>query len=292
MRRNKKNPLIGVIIAAVIFIVPWIFNENADIINNEPPLENVLLTAHFIDVGQGDCTLIELPENKVMLIDAGENGKEGIVTRYIDSLDIKKIDYLVATHPHSDHIGGMEEVIEKYDIGAMYMPDVETVSATFENMLNAAEDKNLILDTAEAGKNIFEYSVVKADIISPAAGKNYDNLNNSSAVVRIMCGEKSFLFMGDAEKQAELDILESGYEVYCDVLKVAHHGSYTSSEMSFLEKARPEYAVISCGAGNEYGHPHKTTLNSFKKIEAKVLRTDELGTIKIKTDGKKLAVER
>ena len=292
MRRNKKNPLIGVIIAAVIFIVPWIFNENADIINNEPHLENVLLTAHFIDVGQGDCTLIELPENKVMLIDAGENGKEGIVTRYIDSLDIKKIDYLVATHPHSDHIGGMEEVIEKYDIGAMYMPDAETVSATFENMLNAAEDKNLILDTAEAGKNIFEYSVVKADIISPAAGKNYDNLNNSSAVVRIMCGEKSFLFMGDAEKQAELDILESGYEVYCDVLKVAHHGSYTSSEMSFLEKARPEYAVISCGAGNEYGHPHKTTLNSFKKIEAKVLRTDELGTIKIKTDGKKLAVER
>lgn len=281
-----KKDLAVIPIVAIMFLLPWIFkgedSQNGSI--------NEKVSVHFIDVGQGDCELVELPDNKYMLIDAGDNGAEDAVLSYLDKEGVKKIDYLVATHPHADHIGGMEEVIKKYDIGEIYMPKKESTSMTFEKMIDAIDKKNLSIHIAEAGKNIFDYSDVRADFLAPQ--KDYDDLNNVSAVVKLKCEDKSFLFMGDAESRAELDILSGGEDVSCNVLKVGHHGSTTSSSEQFLEKARPEYAVISCGKGNKYGHPHKETLDKLKQIHANVLRTDEMGTIIIKTDGHNLQVER
>lgn len=281
-----KKDLAVIPIAAIMFLLPWIF-KGEDCKNGSI---NEKVSVHFIDVGQGDCELVELPENKYMLIDAGDNGAEDAIFSYLDKEGVKKIDYLVATHPHADHIGGMEEVIKKYDIGEIYMPKKESTSMTFEKMIDAIDEKNLSIHIAEAGKNIFNYSGVRADFLGPQ--KDYDDLNNASAVVKLKCGDKSFLFMGDAESRAELDILSGGEDVSCNVLKVGHHGSTTSSSEQFLEKTRPEYAVISCGKGNKYGHPHKETLDKLKQIHANVLRTDEMGTIIIKTDGHNLQVER
>lgn len=273
-------------IAAIMFLLPWIF-KGEDCNNNSI---DETLSVHFIDVGQGDCELVELPGKKYMLIDAGDNGEENAVLSYLDKEGVRKIDYLVATHPHADHVGGMEEVIKKYDVGEIYMPRKESTSITFEKMLDAIDEKNLSIHTAEAGKNIFDYSDVRADFLGPQ--KDYDDLNNASAVVKLQCKDVSFLFMGDAESEAELDILASGADVSCNVLKVGHHGSSTSSSEQFLKKASPEYAVISCGKDNKYGHPHKETLDKLKQIHAKVLRCDEMGTIIIKTDGHNLQVEK
>lgn len=250
------------------------------------------VSVHFIDVGQGDCTLIELPENKIMLIDAGDNGREDEIIDYIDRLNIKKIDYLVATHPHSDHIGGMKEIIENYEIGEIYMPNAYSSSKTFEDMLDAIDKKNLNINSAYAGEKIFEYSGVRADILSPQKGEKYSDLNNSSVVIRLKYKETGFLFMGDAEKEVEEYILENYDNLKNDVLKTGHHGSSTSSGGEFIGAVEPEFAVISCGAGNEYGHPHKETLKTLKENGAEVLRTDKMGTIIIKTNGENLSVER
>lgn len=287
MKRHKKASVISVFSLLIIALISFYLNY----FNNNSTGENIL-SVHFIDVGQGDCTLIELPEDKVMLIDAGDNGKESIIFEYLEELGVEKIDYLIATHPHADHIGGMEEIMERYEIGEIYMPNAETASTTFENMLDVAESKNLSINSAYEGKNIFDYSGVKADIISPKKGESYSNLNNYSVAVKLVCGEKSFLFTGDAEKETENEILDDFEAIECDVLKVGHHGSSTSSEYEFLKAVNPQYAVISCGKDNEYGHPHRETLESLKKIKAEVLRTDELGTIVIETDGKKISIKK
>ena len=172
------------------------------------------------------------------------------------------------------------------------MPRAEATSNTFEKMLDAIESKKLSVHSAAAGRNIFDFDGVKADFIYPYEGEEHDNLNNYSAVVRLECDKTSFLFMGDAEAEAEGEIMEKGGNVQCDVLKVGHHGSKTSSELSFLQRANPKYAIISCGENNKYGHPHKETLEKLNNIKTEVLRTDILGTIKITTNGNVISVQQ
>ena len=253
------------------------------------PSENLYVSVHFIDVGQGDCQLIELPDGKNMLIDAGDNGTEDVIIDYLERLKIKKIDYLVATHPHADHIGGMAEIISEFDIGEIYMPKVQNNTKTFEDMLDEISKKNLSVSAALEGKVIFDYSGVKAEILSPKKDKTYEEMNNYSAVIMLECQDKKFLFMGDAEKDIEAEI--SNLDLNADVLKVGHHGSSTSSSIEFLKSVNPEYAVISCGEDNDYGHPHKKTIKNLEKVTGKILRTDELGTIIIRCDGKNIEFE-
>ena len=309
--KNKKTSKLGILVILILLLAFGIFKENSDIIDNEPNSEKIRATevienelkkddeavfknkllVHFLDVGQGDCELVCLPSGKVMLIDAGDNGEESIITRYLDKLGIKRIDYLVATHPHADHIGGMEEIIKGYEIGEIYMPRVEAESKTFERMLDAIDEKGLLIHTGEAGKVIFSEDSIKARILSPPKGKLYEDKNNNSLVIKLEYQDRSFLFTGDIEEDAERDILSAKEYIFADVLKVAHHGSSTSSISEFIDKTQPQYAVISCGEGNEYGHPHKETLDKLESLGIKVLRTDELGTIIITTDGKNLEVE-
>ena len=224
---------------------------------------------HYLDVGQGDCTFIELGNGQTMLIDAGNPQNGADIVNYIKSLQYSDIDFVVATHPHADHIGGMAEVLQSFKIGKMYMPKKEHTSQVFENMLNVIEEKNIELYTAKAGVNITTSGIIKIDILAPVSDCSYSNLNNYSAVVKITYGETAFLFMGDAEQMVESSLLNS--DIDADVLKAGHHGADTSSTESFIHKVTPSVAVISVGKGNSYGHPDNEALAVLSRYGAKYI---------------------
>lgn len=245
------------------------------------------LKVTFLDVGQGDSTFIELPNDQCMLIDAAEPEYSEEILSYIQEEGYDRIDYLVATHPHSDHIGGMSEIVEDLDIGAVYMPKVQANTQVFEKLLLAIKEKGLKICAAKAGTRILEEGALDIRIVAPA-GDDYSDLNDYSAVVRLTYGKDAFLFMGDAEKQSEDDITQ---EIQADVLKVGHHGSEYSSGEVFLQEVDPDYAVISCGKDNKYGHPDQETLQKLKKLHAEIFRTDRQGTIVMTSSGNGISVE-
>lgn len=249
------------------------------------------LTVHFIDVGQGDSILITAGDDS-MLIDCGEIGKASVVENYLASQGVDHLDYVIGTHPHSDHMGCMDEIVNYYDIGELILPhlpdkDIPTTKY-FERFLDAAEARGLNMTEAKVGRKI-PLGDGECEIIAPCSEK-YGNTNNYSVGVIIRHGEKSFLLTGDAESLAEKEMLESGRVVDVDVYKAGHHGSDSSSSDEFLDKASPEIAVISCGVGNSYGHPSKSTIDQFKSRRIKVYRTDLSGTVTITSDGQELSV--
>lgn len=245
------------------------------------------LAVHFLDIGQGDSIFIELPNSQTMLVDAGENYYgEGIIN-YIYDCGYEKLDYLVATHPHSDHIGSMSYIVRHMDIDAVYMPKVSTTTKTYENLLDSISNKELKIKTAIAGTKILDIDELEIVILAPVEIYE-DDLNNCSVILKITYKDRSFLLTGDAEKKEFEDVY---LDMSADVLKVAHHGSSTSTTEEILEKIKPEIAVISLGEDNEYGHPHKSTLKLLNNIECDIYRTDEDKTVKISTDGENLEVE-
>lgn len=246
-----------------------------------------VLSVHFLDVGQGDSTFIEMPDSRTMLIDAGENMHGESIINYITARGCNKIDYLVATHPHSDHIGSMAYIVRSIDIGEIYMPKVSTNTKTFENLLEAISDKGLKIKTAEAGVSIIDEDDFDVDILGPVKIYKSD-LNNCSAVIKMTYGDTSYLFLADAEVK-ELNQIED--DLFADVLKVGHHGSSTSSTPELLARITPQIAVISVGENNDYGHPHKETLKYLGAIGAEIYRTDEDGTITVSSNGSEIAVD-
>lgn len=242
------------------------------------------LTIHFIDVGQGDSILIQTPSGQNMLIDGGEREQGEKIIKYLDKHNVDEISVIVATHPHSDHIGGLIDVLKKIPVGKIYMPKVNHTTPTFKGFLNTIKDKGLKVSTARAGINI-PLQGVEASFIGPVDCR-YENLNNYSAVVLLKYGSTAFLFTGDAEKESEEEILGSGVNIKADLLKVGHHGSSSSTSKEFFEKVSPQYAVIMCGKHNDYGHPHKETIDLLLQNGVKIYRTDELGTIVFSSNGK------
>ncbi|MBQ7900401.1 MAG: MBL fold metallo-hydrolase [Clostridia bacterium] len=239
---------------------------------------------HYIDVGQGDSIFVQLPDGKSMLIDAGTNDSDDVVCDYIDNMGEDFLDYVVATHPHADHIGGMDGVIDTFDIGKFYMPDVQSNTKTFESMLDSLDDKNVKTEVARAGVVICDEGNLKIQIFSPTEAY-YDETNDYSAVVKLTYGETDFLFAGDAQEYAESKITA---DVSADVLKVGHHGSKTSTSDSFLERVNPSLAVISSGKDNEYGHPHKEVTDRLRSRGIKIFRTDTSGTVVMGSDGENI----
>jgi beta-lactamase superfamily II metal-dependent hydrolase len=246
------------------------------------------LTVSFIDVGQGDSEFIQTPSGKTMLIDAGIPEMGGKVADYIKSRGVKKIDILVVTHPHNDHIGGIPTVINNFDIGKFYMPKVTTNTKAFENVLTTAKNKGLSINVAKAGVVLDLGSDIKAEMVAPNS-LHYDKLNNYSSVIKITYKNTSFLFTGDAEGESEQEMLNKNYDLKADVLKVGHHGSRTASTLPFLKAVSPKYAVISCGKNNDYGHPHKVTMEKLKNAGVTLYRTDECGTIVAVSDGNNIS---
>lgn len=251
--------------------------------NTDSITQSKELKVHYINVGQGDSILVQV-NGKSLLIDAGPESNKDDLLKYLAKQNIKKLDYVVVTHPHEDHIGGMKEIIERYKIGQFYAPKVTQDTKVFENMIKALSDKNLKINVAKANITLDLGDNVKCEMLSPINTK-YESINNYSAVIMLKYGSSKFLFMGDAEALSEKEILQSGADVSCDVLKIGHHGSSTSSSKAFLDKANPKIAVISCGKDNDYGHPNKVTLQELKKRNIKVYRTDINNTILLKSDG-------
>lgn len=246
------------------------------------------LRIHFVDVGQADAIIIQTPDNKNMLIDAGET-KDNEVIDYINMLGIDEFEIVVATHPHSDHISEMKKVINDYEINRFYMPSVVHTSKTYEKMIDALYDKNINVNEAKQGISDILGEDVKIDFLAP--NKDYgDDLNNWSAVVMLTYGDNKFLFTGDAEEESEKEILSNYSDISADVLKIGHHGSSTSTSNNFLYAVNPKIAVISCGENNSYGHPHKETIQKLIENNIKTYITKDVGTIIIESDGKDLYV--
>ena len=260
------------------------FNNNND---SESAFQKGILNVHFLDVGQGDSIFIELPDEKTMLIDAGENYHGEGIKNYIGDCGYSKIDYLVATHPHADHIGSMDYIVRNMDIGSVYMPKAAANTKTYENLLESISDKGLKITSAKAGLTIAEESDYTINVVAPVT-IDEDNLNNSSAVIKLTYKDNTFLFTGDAEKK-ELETIT--YDISADVLKVGHHGSTTSTTEEFLNAVNPTYAVISAGEGNSYDHPHKETLDLLEEFNCKVYRTDIDKTVVFSSDGKTISVK-
>ena len=247
--------------------------------------ENKLI-AHFIDVGQGDSSFIELPNGDTMLIDAGISSSGDDIIEYIEDLGYQDIDYVVATHPHADHIGGMAEVIDAFEIGSIYMPKAVSTSKTYENLLETIQDKGLSIHTGRAGVEVLNTDDLTILMFAPVQ-EEYSNLNNYSIVLKITYGDTSFLYTGDAEDSLD----EITGDIKADVLKVGHHGSDTSTTSDFLARVNPSYAVISVGEGNSYGHPALSTIELLEGYTSNIYRTDLNGTVVISSDGVNINVD-
>lgn len=239
------------------------------------------LQIHYMDVGQGDATLI-VCDGHAMLIDAGENDKGSSVWSYLKSQGIEELDYVIGTHPDSDHIGGLDVIIYKFQCGKVFMPDLVKDTRTYEDVIKAAENKNYKITVPKVGE---KYTLGGAEFTVIAPNDNYKDANNASIGILLTYGGTSFLFTGDAEEEAEKDIIENGINIDADVYKAGHHGSRTSSCDEFLAEVTPEYVVISCGENNSYGHPHAAIINYCISNNIPIYRTDMQGTIVLKSDG-------
>ena len=242
------------------------------------------MEVHFIDVGQGDSTLITC-DGHAMLIDAGDYSKGTAIQNYLQKQKVTKLDYLILTHPDSDHIGGAPVIITKFEIDKVFVSNYEKDNKTYLKLIQALDNKRLKYTTPKVGT---QYTLGTAKITILAPNGEYDNPNDASVALMIQNGENKFLFTGDAGEDAERDMLGTDIGLSADVLKAGHHGSRTSTSGTFFEAVSPSCAVISCGEDNSYGHPHAETLNTFRMNGVKVYRTDEDGTIVAVSDGKKV----
>lgn len=248
-----------------------------------------LLKVHFIDVGQGDSELIQTPDDKTMLIDTGTNASTTSLINYLRSRNVSRIDYLVLTHPHEDHIGGADAVIKDFEVINIYMPKVTATTKTFEDVVNAMRSKGLKASQPAPGTS-FALGTANCKILGPI-NTDTDNLNTYSIILKLTYGINSFIFTGDAQVSNEEDMINRGYNLSADVLKVGHHGSKTSTSQDFLDAANPKYAVISCAKGNDYGHPHQETMDKLAAKHIPVYRTDECGTIISTSDGRSISFD-
>ncbi len=255
--------------------------------NTPSPTASPVVRLHFIDVEQGDSILIE-DNDRFMLIDAGLNEKGNTVTKYLKKLGVERLDYVIGTHPHNDHIGGLDTVMNAFDVDHVLLPDVSIDSENYKDVLDVIADKELTIIRPVVGDN---YTLGNASfvIISPNSS-GYESLNDYSIGIKLTYGNTSFLLAGDAQTVSEAEMLENGIDLSADVLKLSHHGSSTSSTINFLDKVNPNYAVISVGKGNKYEHPHSLTMQVMKDRAIHLYRTDEQGSIVFTTDGTSISV--
>lgn len=241
---------------------------------------------HFIDVGQGDSILLQL-NDKNILIDAGKEDQSQIIIDYLKTYDIEKLDMVFLTHPHEDHIGGMGDVLNNFQIGEFYAPDKILVTKSYERMASALKTQNKAINVLTGGMEFTFENGITLSILSPNK-ESYLSPNNYSPIMRLSIGSCAFLFTGDAEELIENEVIKSGQNITANVLKAPHHGSKTSSSVPFLEKVAPEYIVVTSDEGNDHNLPSPEILARYQAIGAKTLLTEEMGSIVFSTNGKEV----
>ena len=301
-RKRKKNISITLFLMLLAFLYGFYFNEinktfalmydeygNALLKDPKEEKEQLVdndntLKIYYLDVGQADSILID-SNNEYMLIDGGNNNDGPLLVKYFQELGIKDIKYIVGTHPHEDHIGGIDEVINNFNINQIFIPDAITTTKTFEDLLDSIEKKNLTFTVPTINNT---YTLGESIIKIIYTGTDTSDLNNSSIILKLTYKKTSYLFTGDATNITEKKILNK--DIKSDVLKIGHHGSKYSSTENFIKKVNPKYAIISVGKENKYGHPNIETINLLKKYNIKTYRTDELGTILLTSDGNNIEI--
>ena len=295
IKKNIKRNFFEILIILLTFLIinnqdkiKNLFNQNNNQNQNDYiNTNNDLLKVHYLDVGQGDSIFVELPNNETMLIDAAESYQSENIINYLKNLNYQKIDYVIGTHPHTDHIGGLKDIINTFEIGKIYMPKVVSTTKTYESLLMAIKDKNLKINTAKAGTSIIDTDALKINILAPN-NSTYTELNNYSVVTKITYGTTKFLFMGDAEKLSENEIKEN---VTADVIKIGHHGSNTSSSIDFIKKVNAKYGIISVGLNSKYNLPKEETITNWENSGTKIYLTSTNGTIRASSDGTNIKIE-
>ncbi len=294
-RRRKITPvvIIFVLIAAVAAVIygavtgKFSGDENQTLATPPVVPDEGTINVHFIDVGQADCILF-MTEDGNMIIDAGTNSSEDELKLYLDNLGITSFKYAVFTHFHEDHIGGADLIMNNYDVENVILPDAVATTVTYEKLMDAIEKSDAKVTVAVPGET-FYIGALQNTILAPNSAHE-DNANNTSVVLKTEYGNTSFMLTGDAEVESEEEILEKfgADALKCDLLKMGHHGSSTSTSDEFLKAVSPSIAVISCGVDNSYGHPHAETLEKLNNAGIKYYRTDLLGSVVFKSDGESI----
>ena len=287
MERDKRNQIskkiasisILILLIVLLALISNIIDKNFEYIVDESKLQII-----YFDVGQANSTLI-MNNGKTTVIDGGNDSDGDDLVKYIKSQKISKIDTVIATHLHADHIGGLDDIIDNFDIGTVYMPDTINTDKQVEEFLDAMERKKLNYEVPEVGEK-FKNGLAHCEVM--AIDNKAKDLNNSSIVIQMNYLEQRYLFMGDSEKEVE----NSRDWNKVNVLKVGHHGSNTSSTERFLNQIRPEFAIISVGLNNKYHHPSTEILNRFKSLNTSIYRTDEDGSLLLESDGKENIIRK
>lgn len=283
----KKNNLKKYVIL-ILLLSSFFYTFFSYVQKNFFQVSNHNLRFHFIDVGQGDSSLIITPKGNTILIDAGDEAHAKKVVSYIREQGIEKLDLVIATHPDADHIGGMDKVIKNFDIYVFAMPDVSAKTNQYKQIQRELKAKKMKTTRLYQGDEVQIDDSLDFEILSPVKGKKYDDTNEYSIVAKIVYKDTSFILMGDATMENEVDIINNVPDIDIDVLKLGHHGSSTSSSDYFITKTSPKIAIISCGKNNKYGHPHQEVMRVLKKHGVTPYRTDEMGDIVITSDGKEI----
>jgi competence protein ComEC len=272
--------LISTIVCISVLISPTSYSVSASL---RPTME-----VHFLDVGQADCIFIQTSNNKTMLIDAGDDHDGQRVKKFLERKGIEKIDILVATHPHHDHIGGMDTILASFDVQTILMPNLHYHTKYYKELMRMVEQKKPKKVLAKEGVNLSLDWGIRIDVLAPPLKSQYKYINDYSAVLKLTHGTNTFLFAADAGIASEKQMLRRYPTLNADVLKVAHHGANTGTTAAFIDRVDPEYAVISVGRQNDYDYPSKKVLKRLKEKQIKVYRTDQSGTAIAFSDGKKI----
>lgn len=286
-KKKKENKLLRILLIIITICYGLYISEIEETYSLDPNQTNTHLTVTYLDVGQADSILIE-NNNEYMLIDAGNNDDGPLLVKYFKEKNITTFKYLIGTHPHEDHIGGLDDVINNFNINTIYMPDVITTTKTFLDVLDSIENNNL---TYKVPKIEEKFTLGDANIEVLYTGVDEKDLNNTSIVLRLDYKNTSFLFTGDATDTTEKILLKAKEKLNIDVLKVGHHGSKYSTTTEFLKATNPKYAIISVGKNNTYNHPDTKTINKLNKYNIETHRTDNEGTIIITSDGNNIEIK-
>lgn len=281
VNKIKRRYYIFLIILVIVSAFYTYKNSNSAAVD----LSGNGLSVTYIDVGQGDSILLQT-KGQNMLIDAGEKENKDVLKKLFSDRGVKKLDYVITTHPHSDHIGAMPYIIKKTDIGKIFMPKVSHTTSVYEDLLKEISKKGLKIESPKIGDS-FSFGNAVCTILAPK-NEEYKEINDYSIVLLLQFGENRFIFTGDAEEISEGEMCEGTISLKADVLKVGHHGSDTSSNDAFLNYVSPKFAVISCGEDNSYNHPNKKIVKRLEKRGITIYRTDKNGTITAVSDGKSI----